>query len=376
MESPLFNESEVKQLGEVPYRAPVLKFQRDETLNKLYPSEKAALSGLLSQIDRMDAIIDFYAYFNGKRAEPPREELLNRFSRDELIELQQRAHDLTPTQWMNFRHELVELRRQQFFFKDSAEPRINTNAYSLVVPEAVSPPQVGTEILTAPLPPRSTLYFKVAFSPRNQLNPFSLCEEEINQFLKAYWAYQDKLRAAKTPIFDFRNEDHLYAAFQAYWELESAPQNYQSQLTPFLAMLDYYREFARLSPIQEKILTLKILRVSNKIIAAQINRDFFKSYNENYISTIFKKKILRDIAAAAREHEEILRNLSFKENFKQCSKCGCIKLRTEQNFTHKARSADGFTGTCKECDAARRKARREEDKALFLGKEKTKINEE
>ena len=95
---------------------------------------------------------------------------------------------------------------------------------------------------------------------------------------------------------------------------------------------------AELSPIQEKILDLKIQKRKNQEIAAIVNKEFGKSYTTNYISTIFRQKILPAINDAAAYHEKLLGSVFFEEEFKTCTGCGRTLLRDTENFTRKTRS--------------------------------------
>jgi hypothetical protein len=55
-----------------------------------------------------------------------------------------------------------------------------------------------------------------------------------------------------------------------------------------LDTLKYYEECANLTEIQKEILTLKKQQAKNKDIKEYINSKYKTTYNENYISTIFR----------------------------------------------------------------------------------------
>ena len=95
---------------------------------------------------------------------------------------------------------------------------------------------------------------------------------------------------------------------------------------------------------------LKLKKNPNQKIADFINQKFQKTYTANYISTLFKQKIIGEINAAAAYHEELIRNLFFPENFKNCRVCGRTFLISTKNYCRKSRSKDGFSNRCKECD--------------------------
>jgi NAD-dependent dihydropyrimidine dehydrogenase PreA subunit len=96
-------------------------------------------------------------------------------------------------------------------------------------------------------------------------------------------------------------------------------------------------------------------KVKNEDIAYQINKKYDKTYTPNYISTIFRQRIIPKINEAAAFHEKIVSNLFFEEEFKTCPGCGQTLLRCPENFTRKSRSKDGYTSRCKKCEKAARK---------------------
>ena len=95
---------------------------------------------------------------------------------------------------------------------------------------------------------------------------------------------------------------------------------------------------------------MKLNKKKNTDIAWDINHKYGKSYTPNYISTIFRQRIIPRINEAAVLHKEIISNIFFPENFKRCSCCGVIKLRCPENFTRKSRANDGYAPRCKVCE--------------------------
>ena len=109
-----------------------------------------------------------------------------------------------------------------------------------------------------------------------------------------------------------------------------------------------------MSEVQREILDMKIRKEKNIDIADKINKKWGKSYTANYISTIFRQRIIPKINEAAAYHVKLASNLFFEEEFKACTCCKKIFLRDADNFTRKARSKDGFTSRCKKCEKASR----------------------
>ena len=117
-----------------------------------------------------------------------------------------------------------------------------------------------------------------------------------------------------------------------------------------LDTLQFYVEQADLTDIQREILDMKLRKKRNTDIAWDINHKYGKTYTSNYISTIFRQRIIPKINEAAKYHEKVISNIFFEEEFKECSTCGEIVLRDADNFTRKSRSSDGFSPRCKKCE--------------------------
>lgn len=103
-------------VGEIP---PTLvrkqKFSRAEALaSPLAPHFKA----LFEEIDRLDVLI---AFAMGKE---PREELVNRMEPSCLFALRAKAAKLSPKELQRARHDLVDLRTEQYELRDSYKPQL------------------------------------------------------------------------------------------------------------------------------------------------------------------------------------------------------------------------------------------------------------
>ena len=134
-----------------------------------------------------------------------------------------------------------------------------------------------------------------------------------------------------------------------FFELDDAAAyaEIDSNLPALMDTLRFYTEQAELSEIQKEILDLKLKKVKNVDIAQEINKKWQKTYTPNYISTIFRQRIIPKINEAAAYHEKVVSNLFFEEEFKVCTGCGRTLLRDADNFTRKSRSKDGYTSRCK-----------------------------
>lgn len=364
IETPTFRESQIRSLEAPRYKSPKTTFSRERALREAPAHLHQTYIGLWNRIDELDLIINFYDLAHGKRKNPPRPELLRVFSPDQIQELELRAESLTQQKYLKKRHLLVELRREQFAIKDT---------YSFLIErktnEFYSEPQTSfldTDISVLPYGLiGSTPLSKKLFGPTEPTepakshrfpNPSDFTPEELSAISKLIW----EPKKITLKFFDFRELEHLYNIFLLLEEFEDKSLDVpgESTLPQFLYTLDYYVTRADLPQIQKDILQLKIQKKKNQDIADQINSTYGKTYNANYISTIFKQKILKQIAATASKHQEVVENLFFPENFKQCKECGEILLLNADNFIRKAKSKDGFSARCKKCDKVQRLRRK------------------
>ena len=160
---------------------------------------------------------------------------------------------------------------------------------------------------------------------------------------------------------NFLDETHVTAILQMYFELEDSHNEEDLDLMTrrLLCTLQYYIKLARLTDVQREILDLKIQKKTNNEIQKYINKKYQKSYTINYISTIFRQKIIPSICEAVEYHQEIIGNLFFEENFKKCSMCGKELLLSKYNFIKKSRSKDGYSNRCKICEKEERRRKKE-----------------
>ena len=80
----------------------------------------------------MELTLNYYEIFCGKRKLPPREKLLEKFSEEEQIELNEKAIQLTQFKYLKLKRLLVDLRTEQYSFYDTHSTRIipHSNSYT------------------------------------------------------------------------------------------------------------------------------------------------------------------------------------------------------------------------------------------------------
>jgi hypothetical protein len=96
--------------GEIRTKITRTVFSRDEARRNIDKSLLPQLEALFKKIDETDLIINFYDLAHNKRKNPPRDELLERFSPEEQEIFKEKADQLSQYQYLKLRHLLVDLR--------------------------------------------------------------------------------------------------------------------------------------------------------------------------------------------------------------------------------------------------------------------------
>ena len=343
---PGFTEQQILSTEATRYKYPKETFSRSMARKTASPEALSILEELWKEIDSLELELNYYDLMHGKRTKPPREELISLFSNEEQQTLREQAAHLNQFQYLKKRHLLVELRREQYTIKDLYRPiKSLHSAPSTQLSQSIS--TIETDYPVAPIGLIGGLSIQEKLFPKDRYPiPSDFTQEELKTILQFYWA-----RALQVNTYDFRNPEHVGKTFEQFQQLNSERNDdILSNSNAFLDTLQFYIARADLSDTQREILELKLRKVSNLDIAQYINKKYNKSYTINYISTIFRQKIIPQICAAAQIHAEIIENLTFPENFKKCKTCGRILLISPINFVKKSRSPDGYSTQCKICD--------------------------
>ena len=358
MESPTFNEASLRRPTEARTRVAREVFDRKRTLNECPPHLVPVFEDLFKRIDFIELQLNYYEFSHGRRKDPPREALQKRFTEEELKSAESIASKWNQFKYLKQRHLIVELRREQFTLRDTYIEKHLRHTPPEPEIEPVDP-DFDAEIPVYPLGLATGPIGELVFKEEEKLNPFTYTDDELTKVLRFYWDKKSESRPAF--FFDSTELEHVYELFGQLNELEDSigalPVN--SNLSKLLDTLKYYISLTDLTEAQYEILDLKINKIKNQDIADRINKKYNKSYTANYISTIFRQKIIPRINDTARFHAKIIENLSFPEEFKKCGNCGKILLIDAEKFVRKSRSKDGFATRCKICDRNDRQRKKE-----------------
>ena len=355
MESPTFNEASLRKPTEARTRIAREVFDRQKALEECPEHMRPVFEDLFARIDKLELSIHFYEYAHNKRKEPPRDSLLNRFGEEEVEAARAMAEKWNQYKYLKQRHLIVELRREQFTLRDAYVEKHLRHTPPEPELEIVNL-DFEAEIPVFPLGLKGDPLSPLVFREQEKLNPYTYTEEELDRLIRYYW--DKKSQSRPLLFFDFGELEHVYELLNQWEELEEfQTTDLNSNLSKLLDTLKYYVELTDLTEAQKEILDLKINKTKNADIASCINKKYGKSYTANYISTIFRQKIIPSINQTAVFHALVIENMCFEENFKKCRGCGKWLLIDAENFVRKSRSKDGFSAKCKICDRLDRQKR-------------------
>ena len=333
-------------------------FDRDEAREKAPDYLKKTFEDLWRMIDEIELEINFYEEEVGKRDKPPRKELLKRFTDEEAEFIRARSQKLNQYKYLKLRHRLKELRTEQVTIRDSYRGNFN-------ITQSIYSPKDKTfafdcDVEVLPLGIKEGEIGELIFD--TEFNPGALNDRQLYLINELIWN-KKKIRKGKK-IFDFRELDAVYQLYLFKEDLDDRLEQIdfdhtvENNLKSLLDTLSFYESISDLNDIQREILRLKEKKEKNVDIAGYINKKYEKNYTANYISTIFKQKIIVKINEAVKLHQDTIENCFFKENFKKCNDCGRILLLDGRNWVKKSRSKDGFQNRCKRCERENRKKKK------------------
>jgi hypothetical protein len=239
MESPTFNEASLRRPTEARTKVAREVFDRKKALAECPAHLRTTFEELFARIDRIELAINFYEFAHGRRKEPPREQLLNKFAPEEIDKIRDAATKWNQFHYLKQRHLIVELRREQFTMRDSYIER----HVRQTPPEPDLEPHhldFEAEVPVFPLGLVGAPFSELVFRPKSQLYPGAFSEKEQETLLRHYWAKKDQSRPLL--FFDFEDLEHVYELFGQLEELEdSVPTiGVESNLDKLLDTLKYY----------------------------------------------------------------------------------------------------------------------------------------
>ena len=238
--------------------------------------------------------------------------------------------------YYQFKHMLVDVRRQQYYLKDTYKPTIHF--------VAVVPPKPQTYNWD------SDSYYWVSYEQWKAkvegalVHSISKNLDDYEQRINPNTGGLELKWVVREHHFDWENPKHVKALMNHY-KLDSWGRT-------LIFDFDRYSTMANLSPMRIYMLTRRIDKASLKEIVEEVEEKFGVKYNENHLSVILTKEIPEKIAQTAKRHRMIAEWPA--EDRKICKRCGQSLPRDTMFFSRNRNRKDGFSHTCKECERQQR----------------------
>lgn len=242
------------------------------------------------------------------------------------------------------KHQLIDMRRHQYYLKDSVRPTLHFLA--------IKPPQPQTYDWD------EDSYYWMPFDEwQERVNNALL--SRISKNIEDYETRTDENGnvevkwVVRRHTFDWENPKHIRALMENYSNIYmQLYDKLHSWGRTLIFDFDRYADMANLSPAREYILTRKIDKAPYPTIIQELQEKFGLKYNENHLSTIINKELPEKIAAAAIRHRLEIETPPSKK--KVCFRCRRLlpmhKMFFGVNNSHK----DHWASSCKECERQRR----------------------
>ena len=163
----------------------------------------------------------------------------------------------------------------------------------------------------------------------------------------------EKGQPVSDSLISFFNPQHICQLLCNYSEIkQDSWGQFNNDLYYFMQDLDDLVDQALKEdyPIFYDIIIYKIDGLTNKEILKKLKQKYNKTYTVEYLSKLWRKKIPKIIADAAKK-KWIIWHYTFEEKgvWKKCSRCHEVKLAHPYFFTRNKTAKDGWYSLCKDC---------------------------
>lgn len=241
---------------------------------------------------------------------------------------------------MQLRHQLIDLRRHQYYLRDSYRPTIHP--LHLVPPK---PQTIDWESDSQYWMPIDAWERKLAASWLSSLS------RDIRD-------YETKIAPdgtimvrwhVRSHVFNWEDPKHVRALIDNYSAIAQQMHDKLYADGRYLVMdLDRYSTAAHLSDIRQYCMDRKVDKASCEEIQSELTKRFNVNYALSHIAHILNIEIPEEIAKAARK-AHLLADTPASAR-KRCSRCKRLLPRHDLFFARHKRHADGFSSSCKECE--------------------------
>lgn len=344
-----------------------LSYDFSTALSAIYAeSLSSSVLPLWRSIDELDYGITFWEMSNGKRRAglAPRSELYERLflnlsislghiaATDEfdtyLSNIESNAATWSEREKGQCKKKLTEYRTEQYVLQDT----IKGECIRGVINPALWWSEDKDENLIIDILPFSDFSFAFRYPQEDNFS-----QEFMTKSVMALRNLDEK--EGKEGVLDFRDPVQVKKFIQFAEELQDYVQKkgiiHAEMVDKALRWFQYFVNRCNLTPEEELILKFKIAKKGNKDIMKALEERGLTPYKENYISTVYTKRVLNAIAAQAQECQRMIEYITMGRGvFKECSECHRLIPRNSIYFNQRNNTKDGFYSDCKECRKKKR----------------------
>lgn len=244
-----------------------------------------------------------------------------------------------PYRVYQLKHNLIDIRKHQYYLKDSYKPTIHFQNLDHPKPQFYDWSSDSFYWIT-----RAEWQEKVdhayTHTISKNLNDYETKGEDDN--LRIKWMVCEHK-------FDWENPKHVRALLNHYYTLsETMRDKLNTYGVTLLWDFDRYVSLCNFSPLRLLIVELRKRGYAYDDILEEIRVKFQTEYSPNYLVSIGNTEIPNKIAKVAR----ILRieNETPPEDRKECIHCGRLLPKHPLFFSRNNAHKDGLSNTCKQCD--------------------------
>ena len=330
LENPMIDQQSIKSLNDrqvYTKKKPIISRPKYDKQGNLIDAGDSDIPGMVELWEAIDRVAHTIAVAEGKI--PANEN-------DQLI--------TDPYKIYQLRHQLIDMRRHQYYLKDAYKPTL----HFLNVRQS-SPQLYNWD---------SDSYYWCSLKEWQKKVDSSL----VHTVSKKIEDYETRVNDAgeievkwvvRRHTFDWENPTHIkllidnYSAI--YMQVWDKPDSWARTL---IYDFDRYFDMAELSEVRKYILTRRIDRATYSTIMEEILEKFGIKYNENHICTVLTTEIPTKIARVAKKCRLLLETPD--EEKKRCWSCKKLLPRDTIFFGLNSSRGDGFSSNCKECEKKRR----------------------